>query len=141
MARVKREPKPINEDEVMDVNVFKCLDLRVQGFSTREIAAKMELPIGLVSTYLSQGMKTLETDIKEKAEDARALELARLDAIVAVHFPFIENVRNAELIIKTMERRAKFRALDAQPDNDKDDAVDTLRAFLAAARASTAPEE
>ena len=141
MARVKREPKPINEDEVMDVNVFKCLDLRVKGFSTREIAAKMELPIGLVSTYLSQGMKTLETDIKEKAEDARALELARLDAIVAVHFPFIENVRNAELIIKTMERRAKFRALDAQPDNDKDDAVDTLRAFLAAARASTAPEE
>lgn len=141
MARVKREPKPINEDEVMDVNVFKCLDLRVKGFSTREIAAKMELPIGLVSTYLAQGMKTLETDIKEKAEDARALELARLDAIVAVHFPFIENVRNAELIIKTMERRAKFRALDAQPDNDKDDAVDTLRAFLAAARASTAPEE
>jgi len=141
VARVKREPKPINEDEVMDVNVFKCLDLRVKGFSTREIAAKMELPIGLVSTYLSQGMKTLETDIKEKAEDARALELARLDAIVAVHFPFIENVRNAELIIKTMERRAKFRALDAQPDNDKEDAVDTLRAFLAAARASTAPEE
>ena len=136
VAKLNKTKAPTTR-EYDDVQVFRMLKMRTDGQSFQEIAEELSLPTGDVSRGVNQALRYLRKQTQMKTEELRDIELARLDRIVFAHLPHVAHPRHADIVLKTMERRAKFCALDQQPDNGGDDAAETLRAFLAGARAAT----
>lgn len=119
--------------------MMECLKLRIEGKSYNEIAEET----GSDYTTCRKAVKeALAHAVSELAEEVRQIEVHRLDAIIAVHWPHREEPRHAEIILKTMDRRAKYLGLDV-PNQDLNEIAGSLREFVEqAARASGfKPEE
>lgn len=128
--------------EVYDLRIFKVLEARVDGKTIPKIAEELNIPVNKVKLYLTQGLDLMVAESAEKAEEVRQIELLRLDKIVETHMPHIIHPRHADLILKTMERRARYLGLDKQPEvNGQEEAATALRNFLASAKSSTGVSE
>ena len=138
---VKRPKKEFAEPQsAVDIRVFKMLELRTDGLSINEIAEEMGLPMKAVAAGIEKALTQLRKDTDTATENVRQLELLRLDSLLNAHWEFRAHPRHASVILHTMERRARFLALDQQPENGGEDAADALRNFLAGARAATSQE-
>ena len=110
-----------------------CLALRLQGVDYDSMA------IQLKSDYTScrKAVKeALAHSVSEIADDVRILELNRLDALLLSHWDNREIPRHADVILKLMDRRAKFLGLDTV-QTDPTDAAEVLRNFLRKAAENT----
>jgi hypothetical protein len=93
--------------------VQQALELRVTGTTYVEIGRTLRLSTTRAYQLVRAGMNEVNAELKETAAQLRQMELERLDAIHAAHWPKRENPRNAEIILRVMERRARLLGLDA----------------------------
>lgn len=98
----------------------KALDLRIAGRSYRAIAEELE--IGLTQAYddVQNALAEARSVEREKVEELRALELARLDVALEGLFPAVRkgNPLAVDRLLKISERRAKLCDLDAPVRHD-----------------------
>lgn len=94
----------------------KALELRKAGLTYQQIADTLGYgSISAAEKAIKSGLKTL---IREPAEELRALELERLDKMLASHWKAVLNghVRSTEVVLRIMARRAALLGLDAPKD-------------------------
>lgn len=68
-----------------EAEVAQCLQLRIDGWSMRQIATAMNMALGKVHKILDAAIKDLGAD--QKAQDIRAVAIARLDSITTGVLP------------------------------------------------------
>ncbi len=97
------------ESEANEVN---ALELRLTGETYRQIAVTLGYA-GPAGAYKAV-QAALKKYGREMAEDVRALELARLDELLGAQWPgaMDGDVQAGNLVLKIMDRRAKFLGLD-----------------------------
>lgn len=115
----------------------KALILRKQGGSYRLIAAQLRGTDGVSKRY-SEGaahadviaeLNRLNAENSESAEELRRLEEERIDQMLAAIYPQANNgdLFAIDRVLRLMERRAKYRGLDAPTKiavNDLDDLIE-----------------
>lgn len=102
---VKRANRATMRDE--------ALRLRKQGLSFEAIGHRLGISKGTAAEWIRNAIRQAPV---EDVEDVRALELERLDMLLAGNFGSAVrgDVRSGEFVLKIMERRAKYLNLDAQ---------------------------
>lgn len=88
------------------------LDLRRQGYTVREIADSVGRSIGGTHKILMKALTELQARNLETTADVVALELDRLDGIVRTHWESREDPESAMVILRAMERRARYLGAD-----------------------------
>lgn len=91
----------------------EALRLRKQGLSFEMIAKRLGIGESTAARIVRKAIQDLPA---EAADEVRTLELERLDMLVAGHLTSAVkgNTRSAEIVLKAMDRRAKFLNLDQQ---------------------------
>ena len=97
----------------------RCVELALAGHSSAEIA--LEVGYQNRGTAWRAVQDSLNSRIAEAVEEYRELELARLDALQAAHWPqaVAGSVRSADLVLRVIDRRIKLLGLD-QPRIEDD---------------------
>lgn len=108
----------------------QAMELRLAGKTYEQIGAAMGITRQAAHELV---MKSLEDTLKTTAEDAeqvRAIEVQRLDAVLAELWPNRGDPQVAGAIFKAMERRSKLLGLDAAVKGELklDDMTDEERA-------------
>ena len=107
--RRRMSPKLVKKAAMVEM----ALDYRTAGMKYQTIADAMGLGKTQAFRLVAAGLEELEGVIKEKAGAVREIELRRLDAIIVAHWNRRQNPECAKVIMKAMERRAKYLGLDA----------------------------
>ena len=122
----------------------KCLELRRQHKSYREIAAILGVPIATAHRYVTSYIDETRKVASEKAEQLRDLEVQRLDALCDSLWRKATggDARSAEVLLRAMESRRKLLGLDAPAASAVvvDSRPETVRALMALAT-GTAPTD
>ena len=102
---VKRAKRASNRDE--------ALRLRKQGLSFDAIGLRLGVKGSTAAGWIRDAIRSAPL---EDVEDVRAMELDRLDMLLAGNFGAAVrgDVRSGEFVLKVMERRAKYLNLDQQ---------------------------
>ena len=89
----------------------EALTLRRLGVSTAVIAQTMGVTPRTVQTWIKEAIQAIT---EEEAEEIRALELARLDAILVpqMRLALEGDGRAADVVLRIMDRRARYLGLD-----------------------------
>lgn len=93
----------------------KAFALRKGGASYQEIADALGVSVSTANAYVLEVLKQLREQVKEDAEEIKALELMRLDQMwLALEGQIRKgHLQAIEKGIKVMERRSKFLGLDS----------------------------
>lgn len=130
-ARKPRPSKARSETSVMDVMATikqpMALQLRVKGLTFREIAEELGVDVSTAHRYVKDGLAELAELTHDKAKHLRAMELARLDGLLAKVWPFATGDLSA-LVAQLRERQAELAAID--PKAAKKGALASLIADL-----------
>ena len=96
----------------------RCVELALAGHSYEEIA--LEVGYQNRGTAWRAVQESLNSRIAEAVEEYRELELARLDALQAAHWPqaVAGSVRSADLVLRVIDRRIKLLGLDQTRTED-----------------------
>jgi hypothetical protein len=124
-----------------------ALDLRRRGYSFERIADALGCSVGTAHGDVKRALALAAEKLSEDASEHLALDLQRVDAMLAALWPAIEagDPQAVEKGLKAMERRAKLLGLDAATRTELSGpqgapiAVTDARAALAAAIARVAP--
>lgn len=102
---VKRAIRASNRDE--------ALRLRRQGLSFEVIGRRLNCAPSTAAEWVRRAIAAAP---QEDVEGVRSMELDRLDMLVAGHLAKAVkgDHKSAEIVLKTMERRARFLNLDQQ---------------------------
>ena len=94
-----------------------ALELRIQGLSYRAIATECGVNMSTAYSDVQHALGLLDDVRREKAEQYRALELLRLDAMTLSLSAKIDlgDTKAILVAVKIMERRAKLLGFDALP--------------------------
>jgi hypothetical protein len=93
----------------------RCVELALAGHSYDEIA----LQVGYANrgTAWRAVSESLNSRVDEAVTEYRELELARLDALQAAHWPqaIAGSVRSTDLVLRVIDRRIRLLGLDQIP--------------------------
>lgn len=91
---------------------------RLNGESIIEVAHNLGLKIETAKILLREVHDAVAEDLKQNLELNRSLDLARIDALLAAHYPRAKagKVRSAQLVLRCLERRAKLVGIEPLPD-------------------------
>lgn len=108
----------INPTEAaMEERRLKCWDLRVSGWTLRQIAKELGLSAATVHKHIDHVLERTKADCDERAEQHRLMSLQRLDKAIAVLMRRIEDDDDAleamDRLDKLERRRASLLGLDA----------------------------
>lgn len=95
--------------------LLKAVELRKKGLNYSEIGFQFGTSKSQAYSFVQKGLAILRNELRESAQDALVLELARLDDIVKTNYDSaIEdgNVRAQDQLLKVHDRRAKLLGLD-----------------------------
>lgn len=95
------------------VQVQTALDLRYGGASFNGIGKAMNISKTRAYQLVTDALAEIDEELKDTAARARLIELGRLDSVVLAHWNSRANPRNAEILLKAGERRARLLGLDA----------------------------
>lgn len=93
--------------------VQKALDLRKSGATYGQIGSLLSISKTRAYQLVTEGMSILNIELKESAAQLLEIELARLDGLVAAHWPLKDRPRSAEVLLKVCDRRARLLGLYA----------------------------
>jgi DNA-binding CsgD family transcriptional regulator len=96
----------------------KALELRKGGASLRSIADALGVAVGTVHNDVNHELATLAAETRQEAEQLRALELARLDAVMLGHWQAATrgDVDAARIVLRCIEQRVKLLGLAMGPE-------------------------
>lgn len=106
-----------------------ALGLRRNGATYGQIAEALEVSVATAHRYVKQALDALEQETKETATEIRNLELERLDYMLRVLAPLVEQAakdgdyRPMQMQLRVQERRARLLGLDAATKHDHSGAV------------------
>lgn len=116
---IKKRPNKTSKHRIKNrEHVIRALDLRTAGASYDAIGKAMDISKTRAYQLVKAGLDELNQKVLENAETVRALEAKRLDAMMMGLWPNRQNPRNADTILRLMERRAKLLGLDAPAKHD-----------------------
>lgn len=115
-----RTKRADSEDAAIFERQFKALELRKDGWSYRDIGAKLGVSYTQAHRDVEEELRRLAQLNQDKAEELRQLELEKLDALEKAVSPMANVGQPAAvtLKLKVMERRAKLLGLDAPAKTD-----------------------
>lgn len=67
------------------VNEWQCFEMRRDGYSYMEISRALEITPGIVRRHLEAAYSRTLNELQETVEEARQLEIERLDALVVTY--------------------------------------------------------
>jgi len=93
----------------------EALELRRAGLGYTAIAARLGLGKSQAHRLVVAGLEEARAQVSANADDLRAEEVSRLDAMMVGLWPAARNgaVSAIDRVVKIMERRAKLLGLDA----------------------------
>jgi hypothetical protein len=91
----------------------QAIRLRLSGATFQAIADHLKISRKGAWKIVMRSMDRARKDSAEQAEQVKELELARLDALLLAHWTDRARTKNAEVILRIMERRARLLGLDA----------------------------
>jgi hypothetical protein len=94
----------------------QALELRLAGLTFEQIAQR--LGYANKSGAYKAIARALRERVAEPAEALRAVQQARIEALISSHWPAAQggDLRATDRVIKLLEREAKLLALDQQPE-------------------------
>ena len=112
----KRRPGQRGKGVAAQVRTAEALELRIQGLSYGAIAAKLGISRQAVAEALEGELLALADIRRRLAAVHLDLELERLDRLQNVYSATAEmgDVRSGEMVLRIMDRRAKYLGLDAK---------------------------
>ena len=101
----------------------QALDLRLAGYSFEAIGQQLGISKQAAYKHVSTALETLHTQTDNSAEQLRALELERLDALLKGCWTAATagDSESTRVALKVLERRAKLLGLDAPTKTPEDD--------------------
>jgi hypothetical protein len=89
-------------------------ELRLQGLSYRQIAARLGISEGTAYKHVVSALNLWNATMPETVEQLRTIEAARLDRLQAKYQPLAEDgsAAAAALVLKISERRSRLFGLD-----------------------------
>jgi hypothetical protein len=116
----------------------EALRLRVSGLTIPQVAAKMGVTVPCAYEHVQLALDDCAREIDENARRFRALELNRLDGVIAGHWDAATglgsepaDVHAAAIVIKAVEARSKLLGLFIQLDpGDRSIAIADIQALL-----------
>jgi AcrR family transcriptional regulator len=115
-VRPKRQPKRTQKTSAeridLDRRRAKCLELRIQGMSLRDIAKRVGMHHSSVAEAIEAELAQLT---REPAERLREVELERMDVLMKAAWDTAKDgdLNAIDTVLKVMARRAKLLGLDA----------------------------
>ena len=109
---------------------YQVWELRKQGYSIRDIAGAVQVTEETVRNDIIVLAKRLSTELSETVEEARSLQITRLDALLKKYQPAAElgSLSAASMVLQIEARRSKLLALDT-PETKKLD-VSGIREYV-----------
>lgn len=97
----------------------RIVNSRLAGASFQQIAATLEVSVGLAHKVVKAHLSAIEEVTRMDAEAIRVQEAARLDQLqAALWAPAMKgNVGASQQVLRVMERRAKMLGLDQSNDD------------------------
>lgn len=95
------------------LKLVQALELRAGGASYRQIADVLGVSRASAWRIVTRGLDELTAKCAEKAEQVKALELVRMDAMRVLLWPKRADPRVADSLLRISERVAKLHGLDA----------------------------
>jgi predicted transcriptional regulator len=102
----------------------KAMGLRRNGATYEMIAEALDITLPMARRYVKQGIDAIHKDIAETAEEARTLELERLDTMLRVLANKVEaaaaegDYRPMQMQLRVQERRSRLLGLDSPQRHD-----------------------
>jgi DNA-binding Lrp family transcriptional regulator len=92
----------------------QAVDLRRAGLTFEAIGAEMGITSASAFELVKKALEDFRTDTAEAVEDHRRLELARLERIVEIMWPQVEEGRGdaVDRVLKVAQRKAALLGLD-----------------------------
>lgn len=99
---------------------YQVWKLRKEGYTIHEIAESLKTSDSSVRDDIVTIAKRIASELAETVEESRALQVARLDALLVKYQILAEggNMGAATLVLSIEQRRSKLLALDL-PENKK----------------------
>jgi hypothetical protein len=90
---------------------------RMMGESIIQVATDLGLSIDAAKVLIREVHEAVSEDLKENLDLNRSLDLARIDALIAAHFPRAKagKIKSAQLVLRCLERRTKLIGLEPLP--------------------------
>lgn len=114
---VRQPPQRKPNTAALALEAAQCFDLKVQGYSLRQIAELTGLSKDTVSNRIRHAVDTM---ISPRVEDYRALQDQQIDALEAEVLAVMRTVDQPETrlkavdrLVRLMERRARLHGIDA----------------------------
>jgi DNA-binding CsgD family transcriptional regulator len=106
----------------------QALALRVQGRSLREIADLLGIRVQTVHQLVERGLERMIGEELRPAEEARCLQLVRIDAMMEALWPraMAGSCETVDKVLKIMDRQARLLGLDAPRKVDVEERIRTL---------------
>ncbi|MCB1809624.1 MAG: hypothetical protein KDJ99_32010 [Candidatus Competibacteraceae bacterium] len=104
----------------------QALDLRLAGYSFEAIGQQLGISKQAAYKHVSTALETLHTQTDNSAEQLRALELERLDALLKGCWTAATagDSESTRVALKVLERRAKLLGLDVSTRTSEGDGED-----------------
>ena len=92
----------------------QAVDLRRKGLTFAAIGKEMGISLQAAHELVKKSLEDFRTDTAEAVEDHRRLELARLERIVEIVWPQVEEGRGdaVDRVLKVAQRKAALLGLD-----------------------------
>lgn len=141
----------------------KIAELRLQGYSYREISYELDITIDSACRYFNQEMGLLQKEAHETAWEARQLDLQRTDRIIKANINalshkltddagdtvtdengqavVVPNARAADTLLKALNHRARLLGLYAEEPAPMDELQQKVDALLEKDVSSMTDEE
>jgi len=116
-------PAPRLEKLVRDLGALPCAralrawEARMMGESIIQVSTHLGLSIESTKALIREVHTAVAEDLKENLDLNRSLDLARIDALIAAHFPRAQagKIKSAQLVLRCLERRTKLIGLEPLP--------------------------
>jgi len=93
----------------------QALELRKAGYTFEQIGVALEITKQAACKHVTKALSVINDKLTESAEELRALEVQRIDAMIVVLWPRVlrGDYQAMDRVVRLMERRAKLLGLDA----------------------------
>jgi hypothetical protein len=92
---------------------------RLQGQPIIDVAHTLGVSIESAKALIKEVHQAIAEDLKDNLEINRSLDLARIDGLLAAHYPRAKagKVKSSQLVLRCLERRAKLTGIEPVPEH------------------------